>query len=123
MDTDSTEFKDATHIETAANLGYNSHSSMVTSGDYAEERERICVLGINYKLDVAYIGVTPMRRIFGYVQRKVTGWGGTARGTGVANPLVHSEFTGGGLDGLASKVKDNYGNLPMTGKCNYYIVR
>lgn len=104
------------------NLGFMYDSNLATTINSREdERKRVCVVGVNFDIPIAYEGITPIRSIFNYVwDNEVEGINGNSGRTSYEQWVDRAEtLSSGGL----------YGNtqaddvLPIPGKLIYYIIR
>lgn len=86
-----------------------------------DERQRICVVGIEYKVPMTYVGITPIRYIFNWAwNNEVEGLKGSSGGTdGKTWNSATAELVSGGF---GNRVHEE-GVLPVPGKLIYYIVR
>lgn len=118
---DRMEFNNLTNIN-PDNLGFMYDSNLATTINSREdERKRVCVVGINYDIPIAYEGITPIKNIFNYIwNTEVDGINGDSGRTSYEQWLDRAEtLSSGGLHGntVASDV------LPIPGKLIYYIIR
>lgn len=113
------EFMDLTHID-PDNLGFVDDILYLGTND--DERQRICVIGVEYSVPITYIGITPIKNIFNFIwNTEVEGWEGKSDRGGAA-PQQYSyqvlDMTGGGYEGNTT-----VGVLPVPGQLIYYVVR
>ena len=112
------DFMEITNIN-PDNLGFVDDLLYLGTDD--DERQRICILGVEYSVPITYIGITPIRSIFNYVwDTEVEGWEGKSDRGGTTQTYNYQvlEMTGGGYDGTVIP-----GALPVPGKLIYYVVR
>lgn len=116
---DRAEFSRYTHID-PDNLGFEYDQDDL--GIDNEERERVCIVGINYSIPVSYEGITPFKTMFDYV------WDTEVEGLNDgAGRIEQQEFdntakadlSAGGFNGWNKKE----GVLPVPGKLIYYVIR
>lgn len=102
-----------------------------------DERKKICVVGIEYDIPIAYEGITPIRKIFDFIwDTEVAGFARQETGdTGFEGRDVHRSWSdttatlhSGGFTGQAGTSGDENkaaqaGVLPVPGRLIYYIVR
>lgn len=115
------EFESLTNIDTD-NLGYDD-SLIDYLGGYEndDERKRICVVGLEYSIPVAYEGITPIKNIFEFVwNTEVGGLDGNGGHTATGGTWNDSavDFESGGFENSTVP-----GVLPVPGKLIYYVVR
>lgn len=116
------EFEELTHID-VDNLGFDD-SLINYLGGYAndDERRRICVIGLEYSVPIAYEGITPIKSIFNFVWNTevdgLNGGGGHTAAQQYWNDAT-TNLESGGFDG--SNVPA--GVLPVPGRLIYYLVR
>lgn len=130
------DFKYDTGID-ANQLGFQSGVDLGSTVG-TDERQSICVVGIEYKIEVAYEGITPIRKIFDFIwDNEVEGW--EVQGTGQHGQVnrapqqswhdTRAELTSGGFGGTdlidpsGNVVNPGFGVLPVPGRLMYYIVR
>lgn len=116
---DRKEFSKYTHID-PDNLGFEYDQEAL--GIDNEERERVCIVGINYTIPVSYEGITPFKTMFDYVwDTEVEGYhndGGRNSHQEFDN-TAKADLTAGGFNGWDNKE----GVLPVPGKLIYYVIR
>ena len=85
-----------------------------------DERSRVCLVGIEYKVPISYEGITPIKNIFNYVwENEVEGINGGSGRTTKLEWQEHAEkLTSGGFDG-----NTDVDVLPIPGKLVYYVIR
>lgn len=96
------------------------HITNSTSGN-SDERNKVCLVGVNYTVPVQYEGITPIKNVISYVwDLQVAGTDGETEDiVGFDwNSTAQSEIKQGGFDGYAEE-----GVLPVPGELVYYIVR
>ena len=94
--------------------GYKASELRQSTGD---ERNRVCVVGIEFSVPVEYVGITPIKRMFNWVwQQEVEGMNDYHR---TEAPLQWTDdresLTGGGINGNPT--------LPVSGQLTYTLVR
>lgn len=112
-------FKNVTGID-AQNLGFTGGGGAL--GIDEDERQRVCVVGIEYDLPVAYEGITPIKNIFEWV------WNNEVEGMDGDYDFSYKEswndtaqhMTAGGING---RTGPEAGIIPTTGRLMYYLVR
>lgn len=101
----------------------NMDASIVTdtTNGSDDERNKICLAGISYKVPMKYVGITPIKQVaeFGWNQ-SAAGYDGIepAETNYQWNDVGEAELAQGGFDGSAER-----GVLPVPGDLIYYIVR
>lgn len=101
------------------NLGFVEDLQYLGTDD--DERQRVCVLGVEYSIPISYIGISPIKNIFNYVwNTEVEGWEGKSDRGGYSETFEYQtmDMTGGGYTGNTIA-----GALPVPGKLIYYVVR
>lgn len=122
---DRTRFSEITGIKKfsgGGGLNMGSTERMYGSND---ERERICVTGINYNVVCSYQGITPIRRIFNtlWTEFDVDGWKGRASRTQMQQwNDATATLKAGGIYGVTRDAA-LLDVLPVPGRCMYYIVK
>lgn len=87
----------------------------------SDERNKVCVAGISYKVPMKYMGITPIKLVAEYGwNQSVAGYDGIEPGetTYEWNNVGEANLEQGGFDGSAES-----GVLPVPGDLVYYIVR
>ena len=118
---DKQAFERLTHINTDK-LGFDD-SLIDYLGGYEndDERKRVCVVGLEFNIPVAYDGVTPIKSIMNYVwNQSVEGLDGTQSNQ---NTQVWNDSTANLVSGGFGERILPYGVLPVPGKLTYYVVR
>lgn len=118
---DMQEFRKVTHID-PDQLGYDD-SLINYLGGYAgdDERKRICVVGIEFSVPVAYEGITPIKSIFNFIwNNEVEGLDGNQ---GQDNHFQWNDATADLVSGGFGQDRTPPGVLPVPGKLIYYVVR
>lgn len=115
------DFEELTSID-GSNLGYDD-SLIDYLGGYEndDERERICVVGIEYSIPIAYEGITPIRSIFDWVwDQEAAGLDGSQSRDGDYswNDML-ANLDNGGFD----RATPEPGVLPVPMTLIYYVVR
>lgn len=119
---DKKAFEKLTNID-SDNLEFGDwNSDRIYFGTNKDERQHICIIGVNYSVPVCYVGVTPIRSIFSYV------WNMQVEGLKDQAPEYEqqelntstSDLQGGGFNGNSSA---DEGVLPVPGKLIFYLVR
>lgn len=113
------EFIEITHID-PDNLGFED--SIEYLGTDEDERQNICVIGIEYSVPIRYVGITPLKRIFNYVwTTEVAGYDGVVEDNRTEQEFNSptADLIGGGFEGN----KALEGVLPVPGKLIFYLVR
>ena len=136
---DAADFHNATNID-ATGQGYIGSSGAFSKGDGlsllddkslhydstnqidGDERSKICVVGIEYKVPVSYDGVTPIKRVFEWIMG--TSLRVQGLGTRPNDPAQYwndetQDLTGGGFRGNTN----NNSTVAVTSSLVYYIVR
>ena len=122
---DNTKFQEITHID-PNQLGFEYNMDYLGIDD--DERQNICIVGINYKIPMSYEGITPLRRLAEFVWNyDVKGFAkngdpddpGFTEGTHSWSDAT-SDLVSGGFEGNNNKAA---GILPVPGKLIYYVVR
>ena len=115
------EFERITHIDTDK-LGFDDSLIQYLGGyDNDDERKRVCVVGLEFSVPVAYEGVTPIKSIMNYVwNQSVEGLDGNQSNSNTKtwNDSTANLVSGGFGDNVLP-----YGVLPVPGKLTYYVVR
>lgn len=115
------DFRELTSID-ATNLGYDD-SLIEYLGGYEndDERKRICVVGIEFNVPIAYEGITPVRSIFDWVwDQEAKGLDGeqSRQGDYSWNDTTADLNTGG-----FTRSTPEPGVLPVPMTLIYYVVR
>lgn len=115
---DKDKFFNITSIR-AERLGFEDdvNKNLQTMGIAEDERKRVCIAYISYKMPVAYEGVTPIKNVFEYIWKaEVDGLSDTDYNDGVEQTWNEStqDLIGGGTGNST---------LPTSGRLVYYIVR
>jgi len=117
---DRVEFNQITNIN-PDNIEFDVDINLKENLDITDdERTRVCVVGIEYKVPITYEGITPIKQVFNFVwNNEVEGYNSGVGRTG------HQEWTSsvedlesGGFHGM-----DTEGVLPVPGKLIYHIMR
>ena len=115
---DRDDFMQLTNLD-PDNLGFSEDVTYLGTSD--DERQRICVIGVEYSVPISYTGITPIKSIFNYVwNTEVNGWNDKQNRDTATQQFEStiSDMTGGGFDGYSIP-----GVLPVPGKLIYYLVR
>ena len=112
------DFKHLTNID-PDNLGFAFDNYLGTNDD---ERQRICIISVEYTVPVTYMGITPIKSIFNWA------WNNEVDGyydqypTGVNKPNLSYDYGASNLEG-GGFTGDTTGVLPVPGKLIFYLVR
>ena len=89
--------------------------------DNYDERTRVCVIGVEYTVDMAYEGITPVKSVFEFIwDSQVDGWSGNRPDYGVhAWEDEIKAMEGGGYSAANTSTSE----LQVPGKLIYYVVR
>lgn len=124
------KFKRITHINDVENLGYLDGIDIAEEilGVGAEERSKICVVGIEFKVPISYEGITPLRKIVEFIWNyDVQGFTDAAEGSNHTPRTNTNSWTDEKVDlesgGMNGSNRSDGGTLPVPGKLIYYIVR
>ena len=118
---DEEEFRELTSID-PDNLGYDDSLIQYLGGyENDDERERICVVGIEFSVPIAYEGITPIRSIFDWVwDQEVVGLdGGQSRDGDYSWNDITADLNTGGF----TRATPEPGVLPVPMTLIYYVVR
>lgn len=120
------KFMDATHMK----------ATQLATGNAHAEESVVCTVGITYTLDVEYIGITPIRRLFNWIWDQNTevdgywgpngSWAGQDRGIYLTYNDSATTLTAGGLRGEAASTfsgGSSVNALPVSDKLIYTLVR
>lgn len=125
---DKNKFKRVTNID-SDNLGFLYNYKDLGIGD--DERNNICIVGIEYKIPVSYEGITPLRTLVEFIWNyDVKGYAANEDpdNPGYTETGTHSwsdetaDLIAGGFNGN-SQHDASKGILPVPGKLIYYVVR
>jgi len=113
---DRSEFRQLTNID-PDNLMFDFNPEYLGTAD--DERQRVCLVGINYSIPIGYEGITPIRRVFDYVwNTEVEGINAQQRNATSSWNDITADLESGGFSGNSAA-----GVLPVPGKLIYYIIR
>lgn len=123
---DRAEFNRETNINPdKLSFGDTVNMDAIGSGSAVDERQRVCIAGIQYDIPVAYKGITPIARVFEDAwNHEVEGLEGSTPGH-VAETFSTPESTlslGGFTDDVGN-VNSGAGELPVPGDLTFYLVR
>lgn len=115
------EFKSITNID-PDNLGFLYDKNLSSAiKRYDDERMRVAIVGINYRIPVSYEGITPIKNIFNFV------WNNEVDGLNSSTNRDAYQQWSDSLDNLDSGgISGNTttsGVLPIPGKLIYYVIR
>ena len=114
------EFNRVTNIDPDnINFHFDDRLSYV-QGLGEEERNKVCIVGIEYDIPVAYEGITPIKNIFNFVVSNEVEGINSGSGRAAYNEWLDNtqKLQSGGLRG-----NDVEGVLPIPGKLIYYIIK
>lgn len=113
------EFQDVTNID-PNNLGFEDLNNKLKST--ADERTRVCIVGVQYSIPMVYEGITFLKQLISYAwNQEVSGVSGGSNSTGGNQKWngAKVDFNSGGIYGNDT----SEGVLPLPGKLIYYIIR
>ena len=115
---DKLKFENMTHID-PDKLAFSDDITYMGTED--DERRRICVVGIEYSVEVGYSGVTWLSPLLNWVSGMSNGEGLTRNAGEGGNFNDKGTLEGGGLYGDTTAGQN--GILAVPGKLIYYVVR
>lgn len=109
-------------------FGDTVNMDVMSSGGAADERQRICIAGIQYKIPIEYKGITPIAKIYENVwNSEVEGLEGQTPNNprDSIQPAGNSLVLGGFASEASSSSNEGMsaGTLPIPGNLTFYLVR